>query len=97
VARIAKGVVNKLRPKGIKVGLFRPITLWPFPKSPLKKLAAQGKRFLDLELNTGQMIQDVKLTVGNDVTVDFLGKWGGVVPTESEIESKLRRLEVFAV
>jgi len=97
MARIAKGVVNKLRPKGVKVGLFRPITLWPFPKSPLKKLAAQGKRFLDLELNTGQMIQDVKLTVGNDVTVDFFGKWGGVVPTESEIESKLKRLEVFAV
>jgi 2-oxoglutarate ferredoxin oxidoreductase subunit alpha len=96
-ARIAKGVVNKLRQKGIKVGLFRPITLWPFPKGPLRKLAAQGKRFLDLELNTGQMIQDLKLTVGDGVTVDFLGRWGGVVPTESEIESKLRRLEVFAV
>jgi 2-oxoglutarate ferredoxin oxidoreductase subunit alpha len=96
-ARIAKGVVNKLRKKSIKVGLFRPVTLWPFPANPLRKLAAQGKRFLDLELNAGQMIQDVKLTVGSGVTVDFLGKWGGVVPTEAEIESKLRQLEVVAL
>lgn len=97
VSRIAKGVVNKLRSKGIRVGLFRPITLWPFPKAQLKKLASEGKRFLVVELNTGQMIDDVKLAVGSGVTVDFLGKWGGLVPTEAEIESKLRRLEVVAV
>ena len=66
------------------------------PGESAQELAEQGKRFLDLELNAGQMIQDVKLTVGNDVTVDFLGKWGGVVPTEAEIESKLRQLEVVA-
>jgi len=97
VSRIAKGVVNKLRSRGVKVGLFRPITLWPFPKLQLKKLAAEGKEFLDVELSTGQMIQDVKLAVGEGVTVDFLGKWGGLVPTESEIESKLRKLEAVAV
>lgn len=96
-ARIAKGVVNNLRKKGTKVGLFRPITLWPFPKKPLRKLASEGKSFLDLELNTGQMLEDVKLAAGDRVTVDFLGRWGGVVPTESEIESKLRRLEMVAV
>lgn len=94
VARIAKGVVNKLRKKGVKVGLFRPMTLWPFPKVALRKLASQGKRFLDVELNMGQMLEDVKLAVGNGVTVDFLGKWAGLVPTEAEIESKLQRLEV---
>lgn len=94
VARIAKGVVNKLRAKGVKVGLIRPITLWPFPKVPLRKLASEGKQFLVVELNTGQMFQDVKLAVGGGVTVDFFGKWGGIVPTEAEIESKLRRLEV---
>jgi 2-oxoglutarate ferredoxin oxidoreductase subunit alpha len=93
-ARVAKGVVNKLRSKGLKVGLFRPITLWPFPKMPLRRLASLGKQFLDVELNTGQMYQDVKLAVGDGVIVDFLGRWGGVVPTEAEIESKLRRLEV---
>ena len=97
VSRIAKGVVNKLRSRGVKVGLFRPITLWPFPKLQLKKLASEGKEFLDVELSTGQMIQDVKLAVGEDVTVDFLGRWGGLVPTESEIESKLRKLEVVAL
>lgn len=97
VSRVAKGVVNKLRSRGIKVGLFRPITLWPFPKMRLKKLASQGKRFLVVELNTGQMVDDVKLAVGNGVTVDFLGEWGGIVPTEAEMESKLRRLEMVAV
>ena len=94
VSRIAKGVINRLRSKGVKVGLFRPITLWPFPKLALRKLASEGKQFLDVELNTGQMYEDVKLAVGDDVTVDFLGKWGGIVPTEAEIESKVRRLEM---
>jgi 2-oxoglutarate ferredoxin oxidoreductase subunit alpha len=95
-ARIAKGVVNRLRSKGVKVGLFRPITLWPFPKAPLKKLASEGKQFLDVELNTGQMYQDVRLAVGDGALVDFLGRWGGLVPTEAEIVSKLRRLEAVA-
>ena len=94
VARIAKGVVHKLRARDVKVGLFRPITLWPFPTLALKNLASQGKQFLDVELNTGQMYEDVRLAVGDGVTVDFLGKWGGIVPTEAEIESKLRKLEV---
>jgi 2-oxoglutarate ferredoxin oxidoreductase subunit alpha len=97
VSRIAKSVVNKLRSRGMKIGLFRPITLWPFPKARLKKLASEGKQFLVVELNTGQMIEDVKLAAGDGVTVDFLGKWGGIVPTEVEIESKLRKLEVVAV
>jgi len=96
-SRIAKGAVNRLRSKGVKVGLFRPITLWPFPQSQLRTLASQGRRFLVVELNTGQMVEDVKLAVGTGVTVDFVGKWGGTVPTEAEIESKIRRLEVVAV
>ncbi len=96
-ARVAKGVVNKLRSKGVKIGLFRPITLWPFPSPQLKALASQGKRFLVVELNMGQMLEDVKLAAGDGVTVDFIGRSGGLVPTEVEIESKLRRLEVVAV
>jgi 2-oxoglutarate ferredoxin oxidoreductase subunit alpha len=95
VSRIARGVVNKLRQDGIKVGLFRPISLWPFPKLPLKKLASEGKRFLDVELNTGKMYEDLKLAVGNEVPVDFLGRWGGIVPTEMEIEQNVRRLEMI--
>jgi len=96
VSRIARGVVNTLRKNGIRVGLFRPITLWPFPTDALRKLASDGKRFLDVELSAGQMIEDVRLAVGSGVTVDFLGKWGGIVPTEREIELKIRRLEVVA-
>jgi 2-oxoglutarate ferredoxin oxidoreductase subunit alpha len=95
-SRVSKGAVNKLRRKGIKVGLLRPITLWPFPNARLKELASQGKQFLDVELNTGQMLQDVKLAVGTDATVRFLGRWGGLVPTETEIANKLQRLEVVA-
>jgi 2-oxoglutarate ferredoxin oxidoreductase subunit alpha len=96
VSRIARGVISKLRKNGTKVGLLRPMTLWPFPQQALRKLASEGKRFLDVELNTGQMHEDVRLAVGGGVTVDFLGKWGGIVPTESEIIRKVRRLEVVA-
>jgi len=96
VSRIARGVVNTLRKKGIRVGLFRPITLWPYPTVALRKLASEGRRFLDVELNAGQMIEDVRLAVGSGVTVDFLGRWGGIVPTEREIEHKVQRLEVVA-
>ena len=96
VSRIAKGAVNNLRQKGIKAGLFRPITLWPFPKLALKKLASEGRQFLDVELNTGQMLEDVKLAVGDRARVGFLGRWGGLVPTEAEIEQRVRRPEVIA-
>jgi len=96
VSRIAKAVVNSLRKKGIPIGLFRPITLWPFPTVPLGKLASEGKRFLDIELNAGQMIEDVRLAVGTGTKVDFLGRWGGIVPTEREIERKIQRVQVVA-
>jgi len=94
VSRIARSVVNNLRKKGVRVGLFRPMTLWPFPARALRKLATDGIRFLDVELNTGQMIEDVRLAVGSGVVIDFLGRWGGIVPTEREIEREVQRLEV---
>jgi len=95
-SRIARGVVNNQRKNGNRVGLFRPITLWPFPSKALRKLANEGKRFLDVELSTGQMIEDVRLAVGSGVTVNFLGRWGGIVPTERELEREIRRLEIVA-
>ena len=95
VSRIARGAVNKLRKAGIKVGLFRPVTLWPFPAIALRKLAVQGKQFLDVELNNGQMYQDLKLAVGDGTRVDFLGYCGGVVPTEVEIVKKIQKSEVI--
>lgn len=87
VARIAKNAVKQAREMGYKVGLIRPITLWPFPKEAYAKYAdkAEVKRFIDIEMNDGQMLEDVKLSVNGKKPVDFLGRLGGVIPTPDEI------------
>ncbi len=94
VGRIAKTAVQNLRRQGIAVGLFRPITLWPFPEKQLSELADSGriKAFLVTEMNAGQMLQDVRLAVGRDVPVHFYGRMGGVVPMPEEIETALAEL-----
>jgi pyruvate/2-oxoacid:ferredoxin oxidoreductase alpha subunit len=90
VSRLCLQVVNELRKNGLKVGLFRPITLFPFPHDSLSKLAKNGKRrFLVIELNAGQMVYDVKLTVQDDRRVDFMCELGGLIPNSKEIERKL--------
>ena len=91
-SRICKSVVNSLRGEGWKIGLFRPITLWPFPYDEVHKLTERAKRFLVVELNTGQMVEDVRLGVEGRATVSFYGKVGGLLPTEREIEDKLHSL-----
>lgn len=91
-SRICKSVVNSLRREGWKIGLFRPITLWPFPYDEVRKLTERAKRFLVVELNTGQMVEDVRLGVEGRATVSFYGKVGGLLPTEREIEDKLQSL-----
>ncbi len=88
-SRICKSVVNKLRRGGLKMGLFRPITLWPFPYDEVRKLTEHAKRFLVVELNTGQMVEDVRLGAEGRACIDFLGKVGGLLPTEREIEDKI--------
>jgi len=88
-SRICKSVVNKLRRGGSKIGLFRPITLWPFPYDEVRKLTEHAKRFLVVELNTGQMVEDVRLGAEGRARIDFLGKVGGLLPTEREIEDKI--------
>jgi 2-oxoglutarate ferredoxin oxidoreductase subunit alpha len=88
-SRICKSVVNKLRGEGSKIGLFRPITLWPFPHEQVRKLTEHVKRFLVVELNTGQMVEDIRLGSEGRAAVDFLGKVGGLLPTERQIEDKL--------
>jgi len=90
-SRICKSVVNKLRAQGSRIGLFRPITLWPFPYDEVRKLTEHARRFLVVELNTGQMVEDVRLGVEGRAKVDFFGKVGGLLPTEREIESRLQR------
>jgi 2-oxoglutarate ferredoxin oxidoreductase subunit alpha len=94
MARITKGVVTRLRQKGKKIGLIRPITLWPFPAGIFKKLAAGRKRptLLAVEMSYGQMVEDVRLSVEGKLPVEFLGRAGGGVPNEEEIIKKLGRL-----
>lgn len=85
-ARIAKGALKRVRREGMKVGLFRPITLWPFPGEALLEAARNGvEEFLVFELNAGQMVEDVKLTLGDKAGVSLYARPGGVVPTPLEL------------
>ncbi len=94
MARIAKSVVNNLREKGIKAGLIRPITLWPFPQNLFQQIANSRKKtkFLVVEMSYGQMIEDVKLALNVKSKVEFFGRSGGGIPTEEEIINKIKNL-----
>lgn len=83
-ARIAKGAIKREREAGNKVGLIRPVTLWPFPSVALKKLSEKVPKFLVFEMSTGQMLEDVQLAIGNSADIQFYGRPGGVVPTPAE-------------
>lgn len=85
VSRIVYSTVDEAREKGLKVGMLRPITLWPFPSARLAALAGQVQAFLSVELNTGQMVDDVRLAVAGRRPVHFFGRCGGVVPGGDEI------------
>jgi 2-oxoglutarate/2-oxoacid ferredoxin oxidoreductase subunit alpha len=89
VARICHKAALLAREKGLKVGVFRPITLFPFPTNELSILSDRVKGFLDVELNAGQMVEDVRLAVNGKRRVEFLGRMGGVVPSPDEILLKL--------
>jgi 2-oxoglutarate ferredoxin oxidoreductase subunit alpha len=90
-SRIASKAVEMARADGHKVGLLRPITLWPFPTKELRKLADRGvKGFLVAELNAGQMIEDVRLSVGSNVPVEHYGRMGGMVYSPGEIYEALK-------
>ena len=91
VARIAKSAVDELREQGIKVGLFRPITVWPFPYDAVREACTQTsvKAVLDVELNEGQMLEDVKLAINGAKPVDFFGHLGSQMPTTEEIKAKI--------
>ncbi len=94
-SRVARSVVNTLREEGKKVGLFRPITLWPYPYDRLKMYAdkKEVKVFIDIEMNLGQMIEDVKLAVEGKKQVEFYGRTGGMIPEEGKLAEKI--LEVL--
>ncbi len=91
-SRIVKSAVNKARAEGIKVGMFRPITLWPFPKKELNTACANAKAVLSVEMSMGQMIDDVKLALNCKLPVSFYGRTGGVIPTPNEVLDEIRKL-----
>ncbi len=92
-ARIGMKALEIAREQGMKVGLFRPITLWPFPTEQIERLSRQMKGILTLELNAGQMIEDVRLAVKKDIPVNHAGRLGGIVPDPDEVVGWLNELK----
>lgn len=93
-ARIAKSVVDKARAEGIKAGLIRPITLWPFPSEIYAKAATTAQKFLSIEMSMGQMVEDVRLAVNGKCPVHFYGRSGGMVPLAKEVLAEVKKLVV---
>ena len=89
IARVAMNAVKKARGMGIKAGLIRPITLWPFPSQAISDAAKTAKKLLTVEMSMGQMVHDVKLAVNGEKPVEFYGRTGGVVPVPQEILDKI--------
>ncbi|MGI6778371.1 MAG: 3-methyl-2-oxobutanoate dehydrogenase subunit VorB [Acetivibrionales bacterium] len=92
VSRIVKSVIKMAEKEGIKVGLIRPITLWPFPIASFDKYADVPKAFLAVELSAGQMVEDVRLALNGRKPVYFYGRMGGMIPTQQEILDKIKEI-----
>jgi len=84
-ARICQKAIQLARAKGIKIGLFRPITLFPFPRKEIRSFGSKVKGMLVVEMNAGQMIEDVKLSVGCNLPIEHFGRFGGIIPTPDEV------------
>lgn len=91
-SRVARSAVNDARAKGIKAGLLRPITLWPFPVDAIEKTVATAKKYLCVEMSMGQMVDDVKLVVNGRKPVSFFGRTGGIIPTPAEVLAEIEKL-----
>jgi pyruvate/2-oxoacid:ferredoxin oxidoreductase alpha subunit len=89
VSRVLRSAVEQARREGIRVGLFRPITLWPFPSEALARAADRVQKVLVVELSNGQMVEDVRLTVNGRVPVEFYARVGGNVPSVEEVQEKM--------
>jgi 2-oxoglutarate ferredoxin oxidoreductase subunit alpha len=92
-ARVCRSAMRMARAEGIKVGLLRPITLWPFPYDALSRLADTADKFLTVEMSLGQMVEDVRLAVNGKKPVEFYGRYGGVVPTVREVFNKIKAMK----
>ncbi len=91
-ARIASSAVRQLRNEGYKVGLFRPVTLFPFPEEELAKVCEGKKRFLCIEMNTGQMVEDIRLSINGKAEVAFYGRPGGGIMTPEELYEVIKKI-----
>lgn len=91
-ARVSKNAVVSAREKGIKVGMIRPITLWPFPKMPLKAAADKVKGFISVELSMGQMIEDIKLATECKKPVELCNRAGGMIPSPAEVLKSIEKM-----
>ncbi len=91
-ARICKSAINAARAAGIKAGLLRPITLWPFPKAAISAAADKAKVLMSVEMSMGQMVDDVRLAVNGKKPVYFYGRTGGMIPSVEEVEAEIKKL-----
>ncbi len=91
-ARIAEKAIEIAREEGLKVGLFRPITLWPFPEKEIAAAAKGKKGVLSVEINAGQMVEDVRLSINGEVPVNHFGRLGGIVPEPEEIVEAIKKM-----
>lgn len=92
-SRVAKNAINEARAKGIKVGMIRPITLWPFPKKPLLKAADKCKAFISVEMSMGQMIEDVELAIRCKRPVYLCNRTGGMIPSPEEVLASIEKAQ----
>jgi 2-oxoglutarate ferredoxin oxidoreductase subunit alpha len=90
-ARICQKAIELARNEGIKIGLLRPITVWPFPTKILKELSKKVKGILCVEMSAGQLIEDVKLATECKIPVQHFGRFGGIIPTPSEVLEALKK------
>lgn len=90
-SRVARSAVNAARAEGIKAGLIRPITLWPFPTDALQRAAQHVKKFLAVEMSMGQMVDDVRLAIHDQKPVEFYGRTGGMIPTPAEVLGAVKK------
>ena len=91
-ARVVKSAVNDARAMGIKAGIFRPKTLWPFPVKEINEAAKTAKKLLSVEMSMGQMIEDIKLAINCSKPVEFFGRTGGVIPTPVEVLEEIKKI-----
>jgi 2-oxoglutarate ferredoxin oxidoreductase subunit alpha len=94
MGRIAQTAVDMAREKGIRVGVFRPVSLWPFPEARLEELSRQVSRILVVEMSAGQMVEDVRLAVGKDYPVEFYGRMGGIVPLPDDVLDAIEKINL---